>query len=301
MTEYKVNSLITEYIQWVENDREKSQNTVKNYLSDLIIFDKYINEHYPNLQLTEVTRQQVREFSLYMKNTMEWSNNTRRRRIVSLRNFYEYLYQEHYIKESPTDRVELPPVLERNPVYLTEKQAIKLVDMTESQNKSCKSRDRLILMLFLTTGLRAEELTNIKLNHITENTLTVIGKGDKEREIGLNDDVLEALKDYLTVRYNVSDYLFISNRSQHMSKRTIQYTVDKYIELAGLDITKFSTHKLRHSAAVLMHKGGMDIRTIQGVLGHSTVQTTEIYTHLDSEQMKQAANVTQGLFSKKTS
>lgn len=298
MDDYIINPLITDYITWLETQKESSQNTLDNYKLDLEIFEKYLIDK--SLSITEVTTDDIENYKTYMLKEKKWAGSTRARRIIALRNFYKYLTIKKVVKENPTLGVLVPNIPERQPVYLTERQAKKLVSMTETQAEPYSTRDRLLLLMFLTAGLRVGEMSNVKLNDITENVLTVIGKGNKQRRIGLNNDVMEALNDYLCIRPNVSEYLFISNRNQRMVKRTMQYTVDKYLELAKLDTSIYSAHKLRHTAATLMHKHGVDIKTLKEILGHEKIETTEIYTHVDDEQLQQVANVTQGMFSKKS-
>lgn len=299
MKEYKPNKLITDYITWLETQKESSKNTLDNYKLDLEIFEKYLIDN--NLTITDVTIENIENFKTYMLKEKEWASSTRARRIIALRNFYEYLTIKELVKKNPTLGVEVPKIPKRQPVYLTERQAKKLVSMTETQVEPYRTRDRLLLLMFLTVGLRVEEMSNVKLDDITENVLTVIGKGNKQRRIVLNDDVMETLKDYLCIRPNVSEYLFISNRNQRMVKRTMQYTVDKYLELAKLDTSVYSVHKLRHTACTLMHKSGVDIKTLKEILGHEKIETTEIYTHIDDDQLKKAANTTQGMFARKIS
>ena len=210
--------------------------------------------------------------------------------------FYKYLADIETIEKDPSEKIEVPEPVKRKPNYMTVQEATRVINATDGQEEPYRSRDRLILTIAFTTGLRAEELTNIRLTDIKESTLTVIGKGNKQREVMLNKDTLKALNSYLKVRNNVTDYLFVSARDTHLSKRTIQHTVNKYIELAGLDSNLYSTHSLRHTSATIMHKNGVSIRALQEILGHANVTTTEMYTHVDTEQKQSAANVMDGMF-----
>ena len=288
------NKLTEDYIHYIKYQLERSDNTVDNYTIDLRIFEDYLTEK--SIDLINVTKKDVEGFLLYMKVEKNWANSTRTRRLVSIRNFYQYLYDERIIATVPTDRVKMPPKQDRNPAYLTQAQAKRAVDATEDELEPYRSRDKAILMVLLTTGIRLSGLTEIKISDITEGTLSIIEKGNKQREVGLNNDTLKAIKDYLKVRNSESEYLFVSNRNDFISTRTVQETIKKYIKKAKLDTKKYSVHSFRHSAAVFMHKNGMDIRTIQKVLGHSQVQTTEIYTHVDNEQVHKAASALNGMF-----
>ena len=144
--------------------------------------------------------------------------------------------------------------------------------------------------------MRLAELVNINITDINGDTLTVIGKGNKERTIYLNKACKEALETYLTVRKDLKpelrdkNALFISERNKRISRRSVQYMVEKYVKKIGLDPRKYTTHKLRHTAATLMHQSGVDIRVLQEILGHKQLSTTEIYTHINSNQLRAAVN-----------
>jgi len=283
---------ITEYFNYLANEKEVSDNTLKSYKLDITQFQEYINKL--NINITNVTIEHIEQYKTYMKQEKRYTNRTRSRKLTAIKDFYTYISKKHNIS-NPAKDIEFPPISKRNPTYLTVEEAQKIVNATKTQPEPYKSRDKLILLLFLTTGLRVSELTNIKVTDIDGNILRVIGKGDKERIVVLNRDVIKALKRYLKVRKDVSDYLFISKFNRHMSVRSVQNVVEKYIKLAGL--TKhLSAHSLRHTAATFMLKGKKDIRTIQQVLGHSNIQTTQIYTHVDEDMLEDAANATLGMF-----
>lgn len=300
---YKDNELIQEFLNYEKYNQLKSNNTVKNYELDLKLFEGYTGEQ--GEDILKVDKRFIEQYKTYLLNDIELKNgnngyspSTVARHMATLRSFYNYLAEEKYIEESPAERVQSPKIPERQPMYLTEKQAQKLVQATNSENEPYKSRDKLILVMFLSTGLRLSELANIRLSDITEDMLRVVGKGNKEREVALNNDVLYTMEEYLKVRPIVkTDYLFISERNRQMSNRAIQYRIEKYIDKSGLDTNKYTVHTLRHTAATIMHKNGTDIKTIQELLGHSKVETTaKIYTHVDREQLKQASNSVQGKF-----
>ena len=168
-----------------------------------------------------------------------------------------------------------------------------ILKYVENNNEEYRKRDYAIIMLFLNCGLRLSELSSIDIDKIKDNdTLSIIGKGNKERTIFLNDACISAIKDYLTVRPKNSvdkKAMFISKRKNRMSNRAIQHMIDRYLEKTGLDTSIYSTHKLRHTAATLMYKyGNVDIRALQEILGHESVSTTQIYTHIDNERLRDA-------------
>lgn len=287
--------LIEQYISRIEKvGKKKSKNTLINYKSDLVEFNKFIKEM--EKEITEIERKDIENFqiSLVDKNR---AVRTIARKLTAIRMFYKYLTDVEIIERDPSEKVEVPEEKYRKPNYMTIEEATRVIKATDEQEEPYRSRDRLILTIAFTTGLRAEEITNIKLKDIKESTLTVIGKGDKQRDVMLNSDTLTAIENYHKVRNNVTEYLFVSARNTHMSKRTIQYTVDKYIRLAGLDTSLYSTHSTRHTSATIMHKNGVSIRALQEILGHANVSTTEMYTHVDTEQKQSAANVMDGMFS----
>ena len=176
----------------------------------------------------------------------------------------------------------------------------KLLSTTANEDNRNSERDYAIITLFLNCGMRLAELVGININDIdfSENKMTVIGKGNKERTIYLNKACVQAVKDYLNVRpkegiktdkFNSKKALFLSERKERISRRTVQYIVDKELTAAGLDTKKYSTHKLRHTAATLMYQyGNVDIRALQELLGHQSISTTEIYTHVNNEQARNA-------------
>ena len=188
----------------------------------------------------------------------------------------------------------------RLPRYLTLDESEKLLTVTQKdENNPNKERDFAIITLFLNCGMRLSELVGINIPDINFETskLTVIGKGNKERSIYLNNSCVSAIKDYLAIRPNNAKHdrknsekaLFLSKNKQRISKRTVEYIVRKELMRAGFDTTKYSTHKLRHTAATLMYKyGKVDIRALQELLGHQSISTTEIYTHVDNEQVRSA-------------
>jgi site-specific recombinase XerC len=173
------------------------------------------------------------------------------------------------------------------PKYLKLDECIKLLESIDGEHRI---RDHAIITLFLNCGMRLSELVGININHINGNTLTVIGKGDKERSFDINDSCIKAINKYLKVRLNYNPKnklaLFLSEKGERISPEAVQLLGKKYLKL--IERKDLSIHKMRHTAATLMLKGKADIRTIQEVLGHSSVASTEIYTKIDSEDKKMA-------------
>ena len=195
------------------------------------------------------------------------------------------------VTDNPTAELESIKTTKQLPKHFTLEDSLSLLQSVENRNSA---RDYCIFTLFLNCGMRLAELVNINITDIHGDSLVVIGKGNKERTIYLNEACLEAINLYMPVRNQQTptardkNALFLSERNQRISRRTVQYTVEKYVKKIGLDPHKYTTHKLRHTAATLMHQAGVDIRVLQEILGHKQLSTTEIYTHINNDQMRAA-------------
>lgn len=297
-----------EFLNYMLTIKGKSEKTIQEYYYDLRTFFRYIklttrpgfkDTDFDSIDVCDITLDDIKKIDLadlysFMSFTSRIRENTavtRARKVASLRSFYKYLFSKaKLIEYNPAAELDSPKVVHRLPRYLNVDESIQLLESVEGKNKV---RDYAILVLFLNCGLRLSELVGINLSDIRGDTLTVMGKGKKERTIYLNQACLEAIDDYRRIRpvegVKDKDALFLSERKQRISPKTVQYLVKKYIAAAGLDTRKYSTHKLRHTAATLMYKhGNVDIRALQSILGHESIATTEIYTHLDDEQLRRA-------------
>ena len=244
--------------------------------------------------IKSVTLNDAYEYMDYLYRERNNQSAARARKCSSLKGFFDFLYsKKHLINSNPIAQLEVPKRKKALPKYLTLEQSIELLNAVEGKYKE---RDYAILTLFLNCGLRVSEMSGLNYTDIrTDNTMRVVGKGNKERVVYLNSACIDAINDYMKVRPvdGVKDKkaLFISRNNQRMSVKTIQAMVYKYLAKIGLDAQGYSCHKLRHTAATLMYQhGGVDVRVLKEVLGHENLGTTEIYTHLSSEQMKNAAD-----------
>ena len=294
----------------------KSPNTIKEYNYDLAMFLKFIMVHFnlasskdfkdiniSNLSLDVIKKIELNDihaFLAYLTTNYHSKAATRARKVSSIRVFFNYLSQKaNLIEKNPAQNLETPKIEKRMPKYLTLDDSKKLLTVTSDEERN-KERDYAIITLFLNCGLRLSELVGININDISfdDAKMTVIGKGNKERTIYLNKACLQAINNYLGVHPKIgikptsTKALFLSERKERISKRTVQYVVDKELKRAGLDTKKYSTHKLRHTAATLMYQyGNVDIRALQELLGHESISTTEIYTHVANEQVRNAVEV----------
>lgn len=287
--------LIREYEDYLLIIQEKTENTVKAYLCDIMLFinflktkDKFKDMSVDKAFINIIELADIYAFLSYVKRERSNSAYARARKIASIKSFFKYCESKlKIIDHNICHDLEVPKLPQHQIFYLNLKQSELLLTDIVGRNKT---RDYCILVLFLNCGLRLSELCGIKINDIREDMLVVHGKGNKDRTVYLNERCLEAIAEYKKIRAKVkSDYLFISERKRQLSKREVQYIVKKNIEDKKLDSKKYSTHKLRHTSATLLHKyADVDIRTIQKILGHKNIGTTQIYTHVDDESLRQA-------------
>lgn len=303
---------MSDFLEYMSGIKNRSNSTIKEYYYDLRNTFKYlklVKSGYNDKQITKELLEKTDISSLdikFLKNIIledlhKYINylsivqldkpTTRSRKVSAIKSFFNYVtLKSKILNLNPAVELETPKLPKRLPKYLNLDESISLL---HSVSGEFEERGLCILTLFLNCGLRLSELVNINIYSIRDNVLTVIGKGDKERSIYLNDACQKALKRYIAVRptngLKDRDALFISKRGTRISRRMVEVMVKKYIISAGLDPRKYSPHKLRHTAATLMHKyGGVDIRALQQVLGHESISTTEIYTHIDSDEVKNA-------------
>jgi len=221
------------------------------------------------------------------------SANSRARKTAVIRSFYKYLTlksSNNRLSKNPVADLDSPKLRKSLPRFLTLDESTELLNNVDGMYRE---RDFCILTLFLNCGLRISELANINISDIRDDSIRVLGKGNKERDVYINDACADAISDYLVERKKIANKnepaLFLSSRRTRISTSTIHSLVKKHLKAAGLDSTKYSSHKLRHTAATLMLKGGVDVRTLQELLGHENLNTTQIYTHVDNEDLRRAA------------
>ena len=217
---------------------------------------------------------------------------SRARKIAAIRSFYKYLTTKaKLLTENPMQDLESPRLKKTLPRYLNLEESLSLLNHVEGANQV---RDYCILTLFLNCGLRISELVGLNVTDVRDDQLRVLGKGNKERILFLNDACQKAIQDWLVERNMITlvneNALFVSpTRRCRLSKAAVHKLVKKHLADAGLDSSQYSSHKLRHTAATLMLQNGVDVRTLQEVLGHDHLNTTQIYTHVDSDDLRIAA------------
>lgn len=305
---------VIEFLNYLENVKGKSLNTVKGYSVDLGLFFKFLKVYKGlenNIELEkieeveisdlgdnfikDITLSDIYAFLAFLEKVRNNSAYARARKVATLKSFFKFLNSKiKLIDENPTVELESPKINKRHPVYLTLDQSITVLNSMDKGNKNYY-RDYCILTLFLNCGMRLSELCNIEIEKIKGDTLTIIGKGNKERTVYLNEASIAAIENYLKNRNDLKateeakKYLFLSSKYRPINKRSVEILVKKHIENAGFKDQKYTPHKLRHTAATLMYKyGNVDIRSLQNILGHENISTTQIYTHVDDETLREA-------------
>lgn len=283
----------------------KSKNTVREYYYDLRTFLRFLKsretyyDDFKKIVITDISEDLIKtvnlsvlyEYLSFVNTEMSNSATARARKVSSLRSFFRYLTEKAEILTiNPALELDTPKIKKSLPKYLSLAESKKLLDCIDGENYE---RDYCIITLFLNCGMRLSELTNINIKDIKEDTIRILGKGNKERTIYLNKSCISAINNYLRVRPHDGvkdpDALFISREKRRISGRMVENIVKKYIKSAGLDTNKYSPHKLRHTAATLLYMyGDVDIRILQEILGHENLNTTEIYTHVENKSIKDA-------------
>lgn len=304
--------LVQQYAMYLRNIKGLSAKTVENYCMDLRTFFRFMKQSrklvssktpLEEIDLRDIDLEFIRsirtydifEFMNYVADERNNVSSTRQRKSSALKSFFKYLtIHENLLSENPTDNLTPPKAKKALPHFLSLEQSIELLNAVEGPDQE---RDRCMLTLFLNCGMRLSELVGINISDVlrNNNTLRILGKGNKERIVYLNSACLEAIDAYLTVRPKDGvidrNALFLSSRKQRISPKTVQYIVKKYLDKIGLSGPGYSVHKLRHTAATLMYRyGDVDIRVLQDILGHENLGTTEIYTHTSNQQMENAIN-----------
>ncbi len=304
--------IVRQYALYYRNIKGRSAKTVNEYCMDLRTLFRFLKRFYglvpketPLVEITvrEIDLQFIRRISTldlfeFMNFVADERNNmssTRQRKCSSIKSFFNYLtVHEGILETNPAEKLSPPKKAKTLPHFLSLEQSIDLLNAVEGPDRE---RDYCILTLFLNCGMRLSELVGINIRDVIRNnsTLRILGKGNKERIVYLNEACLSSIDAYLRVRPrdDVKDReaLFLSNRGTRISPKTVQHMVKRYLTKIGLDGTGYSVHKLRHTAATLMYRhGNVDIRVLQEILGHENLGTTEIYTHTSSKQMEQAIN-----------
>lgn len=311
--------VVRDFLTYHENIKGQSQRTISEYYLDLRMFlrfiklmrsDMPINTELDLINITDIdldfiktiTTSDVLEFLSYLANDRIINSESlaserglaatsRARKLSAIKSFYKYLtVRTKQLDDNPVGDLEYPKLRKSLPKYLTLEQSAALLQAVSGPNEK---RDYAILMLFLNCGIRRSELVGLNLSDVYEDRIRVVGKGNKERFVYFGLACRKAIDAYLPERNKkvLSDNraLFGSRDNNRISVTAVHRLIKKYLLAAGLDVDNFSAHKLRHTAATMMLSGGVDVRTVQEVLGHENLNTTQIYTHIENTELKIAS------------
>ena len=301
--------ILRDFLVYHETIQGHSRRTVDEYYLDLRNFFRFLKQNknpdarnilLDDIPIDDVDLSLVQDITLtdiysymnYLSRDRGLNNTSRARKVATIRSFYKYLTNKAKLLDTnPVQDLDSPRLKKSLPKYLNLDESLELLDSVDGKNAI---RDYCILTLFLNCGLRISELVGLNKTDVRGDQLRVLGKGNKERMLYLNDACQRALKDWLTERDSLTlldqNALFITLQNRkRISTAAVHKLVKKHLAAAGLDSTQYSSHKLRHTAATLMLQNGVDVRTLQEVLGHDHLNTTQIYTHVDNEDLRTAA------------
>ena len=300
--------ILRDFLVYHETIQGHSKKTIDEYFLDLRSFFRYIIASKSNLEICiEVVDQQsiqlvdlalVQSITLtdiygymsYLSRDRGLNNASRARKVSTIRSFFKFLtIKAKLLKENPVQDLDTPKIKKSLPRYLALEESIQLLSAVDGKHQV---RDYCMLILFLNCGLRVSELVGLNFSDIRQDHLRVLGKGNKERIVYLNTACQAALDDHFMLRNSVQtlekNALFLSQQRSRITVRTVELLVKKHLKNAELDAEKYSPHKLRHTAATLMLQNGVDVRTLQEILGHDNLNTTQIYTHVDNANLRDA-------------
>lgn len=301
--------ILRDFLVYHETIQGHSRQTVDEYYLDLRNFFRFLKQHkqivpsdacFESIPIDDVNLELVKNVSLtdiyaymnYLARDRKLNGASRARKVATIRSFYKYLTNKaKLLDQNPVQDLDSPRMKKALPKYLNLDESLSLLESVEGKNAS---RDYCILTLFLNCGLRISELVNLNKTDVRGDHLRVLGKGNKERILFLNPACQKAIQDWLVDRDSLTlldeNALFITHQNRkRITKAAVHKLVKKHLSAAGLDSTQYSSHKLRHTAATLMLQNGVDVRTLQEVLGHDHLNTTQIYTHVDSDDLRAAA------------
>lgn len=278
--------LVEEFLRYLLIDKGYSSNTIASYKIDL---EKFL-EYNKGKNIDNITNSDLKEYVKWL-NKENLNEKSISRNISCLKSFYKFLVIEKYVKNNPSDLISIPKIKKSLPKTLTEEEVIKLLDIDLTDNFSY--RNKAMLEVMYATGLRVSELVNLKLQDVdlSQDLVRTFGKGSKERVIPIGEYAREYLEKYIyeyrasMLKRTNNEYLFLNNHGNKMTRQGFFKIIKKIAKEKGID-KELSPHTLRHSFATHLLKYGADLRTIQELLGHSDISTTQIYTYISNEELK---------------
>ncbi|MBQ7104928.1 MAG: tyrosine recombinase XerC [Bacilli bacterium] len=276
---------IKDYLKYLEFQKNYSKHTIESYEQDIIEYLEYLDEQ--KIKFLKITYEEIREYLKYLSDKKD-INSTISRKISALRGFYKFLQNNNKLDNNPFSLINLPKKEKKLPRFFFYNELEELFN-TPKLNTPLGQRDRLILEMLYATGVRVSELVNIKISDISDRTIKILGKGNKERIVRFGDYCEEILNMYLNDgHYKLnggSPYLFLNSNGEQLTDRGVRYLLDKIISKTTIE-KKISPHMLRHSFATHLLNEGCDILTVQELLGHESLTATSIYTHITNDRLK---------------
>lgn len=288
------------------NSKNYSSITIREYCNDLTTFFKFLKQYFEldvdfrkiNIFiLSRVNEADIFAFLVFLNYSRNNTAITRQRKISCIKTFYNWLFTLKYscFKDKENPAINIPNItrVQRLPKYLNFEEAKNIQNVFNEQNSKNPIRNNTIIVLFLNTGIRLSSLISLNINDINfkEKKMKIIAKGNKELEILLNKFTIEQLTKYLQTRNDDEEALFLSSRNKRIGRRMVEYICEKAFELVGLANRKYTVHSLRHTAATIYYNStGGNLLVVKKILGHSSITSTEIYTHVDNHKLKAAIN-----------
>ena len=283
--------IIKDYNNYLRIERAMSQNTVASYCSDVAKFLEFFDTEKRKVPAERLSAEDINE---YIASCPSRSRRSQARLLSALRSFYSWMILEGLVKENPCDRVDMPKLGRYLPDVLAEEEVFRIIDSVDVSSWQ-GARDKAILEVLYGCGIRVSEAVGLKVSglYFKEGFVRVIGKGNKERIVYFGTPCRKAIDAYVIERNKKiltdNKALFGSRNNNRISTEAVHRLVKKALLQAGLDADQFSAHKLRHTAATMMLSGGVDVKTVQEVLGHENLNTTQIYTHIENTELKLAS------------
>jgi len=271
------------------NGKNASKNTILAYISDLTLFDAYCQNYFdtPDVDIKKIETKTIRDYLIELLKQKK-TNKTIARNVSSIKMFFKYLMVNNHITQNPARKIKTPKVSKKLPLFFTEAEIQSLCNLPKTDTFK-GIRDRAILELFYSSGLRVSELVHLRLSDLdsSKKTVTVIGKGDKKRSVPVTDTALEWMQKYRQIRNNPkSSIFFLSMKNKPMDRHDVYCIIKKYVYMLGLN-SEYSPHTLRHTFASHLLNHGADLFAIKEMLGHASVATTEVYTHINSATIRE--------------
>ncbi len=281
------NSYVDRFLRFLEAEKNASPHTIKNYRSDLIEFFGFLGK----CSLADVNYLSIRRFLAHLKEK-EFLRSTVSRKLACLKSFFKYLTREHLVLANPASGIATPKRERRLPSFLETKEVEHLIETTKGDSWEMK-RDRAILETLYSSGIRVSELVGLNWEHVDllSGLLKVRGKGKKERIVPIGSCASDAIKDYMDVTQTDSNSnsvpLFLNRSKTRLTDRSVRRIILKCAKRAALK-KGISPHTLRHTFATHLLDRGADLRSVQELLGHAHLSTTQIYTHVSAKRLREA-------------